>query len=235
MGRRRKEYYVNPISGRKIPVGYTENPITGELVKEQTLRIAPILPYASPNTVSRARTKPLTNQEKWFRDIAILTFFLVIALFFLYQWALAHVLETVLILVGTIIVIGLVVWKFPQAVYELLGSTLGSLGGILKPPEETEKDRRIMEGKYEKVPPLSPGEIDALRYKVGDRCELCHKQVPLEVHHIVPRSEGGSNKQDNLIACSTCHDRAQRGEPPRHYLLYHAKMRKHEDKPKEYE
>ena len=49
--------------------------------------------------------------------------------------------------------------------------------------------------------------------KVLDRdkytCQCCkgkHKDSKLEVHHIIFRSQGGSNEEDNLITlCSTCH------------------------------
>ncbi len=44
--------------------------------------------------------------------------------------------------------------------------------------------------------------------KCGRCCCLCRRFRPirLQVHHIVPRSEGGSDELDNLIAlCLTCH------------------------------
>ena len=41
------------------------------------------------------------------------------------------------------------------------------------------------------------------------RCEVCGRPAPLDVHHIVKRSQGGSHDPDwNLIAlCRPCHDR----------------------------
>ena len=38
------------------------------------------------------------------------------------------------------------------------------------------------------------------------RCQFCGAQVNLQVHHIVFRSQGGSDSEANLItACAECH------------------------------
>jgi len=40
----------------------------------------------------------------------------------------------------------------------------------------------------------------------NNRCTLCGSTSDLEVHHIVPRSEGGTNDPDNLVTlCAICH------------------------------
>ncbi|HBI03621.1 MAG TPA: HNH endonuclease [Paenibacillaceae bacterium] len=50
----------------------------------------------------------------------------------------------------------------------------------------------------------------------GYRCQLCKgnsKDKGLEVHHIIFRSENGSDEEDNLMTlCKTCHDALHRGE-----------------------
>lgn len=49
---------------------------------------------------------------------------------------------------------------------------------------------------------------DALLVKCGRRCCICRRFDPLhlQVHHIVPQSQGGTDDPDNLIAvCLTCH------------------------------
>jgi DNA mismatch repair protein MutS len=46
-------------------------------------------------------------------------------------------------------------------------------------------------------------------------CEVCGHQIvkDLEVHHITPRAEGGSNVLRNLaVLCETCHDKHHNGE-----------------------
>lgn len=60
-----------------------------------------------------------------------------------------------------------------------------------------------------------PGSV---RYKVlkqsGGRCELCgtsYEEVPLDVDHIIPRNQGGTNDESNLqVLCRTCN--AQKGD-----------------------
>lgn len=38
------------------------------------------------------------------------------------------------------------------------------------------------------------------------RCVICHKPF-VEIHHIIPLSEGGSNRIDNAAPlCASCHD-----------------------------
>ncbi len=56
-----------------------------------------------------------------------------------------------------------------------------------------------------------PENWDQIREQVlelhHNRCENCHRSdVPLEVHHIVPVSQGGSHQLSNLVAlCPQCH------------------------------
>ena len=48
--------------------------------------------------------------------------------------------------------------------------------------------------------------------EAGHRCAIptCH-QHPVDVHHIVPQSEGGPTSFENLIAlCANCHNRYHR-------------------------
>lgn len=55
---------------------------------------------------------------------------------------------------------------------------------------------------------IDPETIDRMMVKCGRRCCICRRFRPtkLQVHHIVERSEGGSNDEDNLIVtCFSCH------------------------------
>jgi 5-methylcytosine-specific restriction endonuclease McrA len=57
---------------------------------------------------------------------------------------------------------------------------------------------------------LSTGDYDDLKGKVlrrdGWRCQVCGITINLEVHHIQPRSDLGSDVVDNLITlCAGCH------------------------------
>jgi len=53
-------------------------------------------------------------------------------------------------------------------------------------------------------------------HRDGHICQVCKgksKYPVLEVHHIIPRSQGGTDKPDNLITlCETCHQKYHRGE-----------------------
>ncbi|HEC89148.1 MAG TPA: HNH endonuclease, partial [Thermoplasmatales archaeon] len=49
----------------------------------------------------------------------------------------------------------------------------------------------------------------------------CKREENLEVHHIIPRSQGGRNTYDNLIVlCPTHHAMADKGGIPRSRLQY---------------
>ena len=53
-------------------------------------------------------------------------------------------------------------------------------------------------------------------WRGGHKCRNCSgktKDTVLEVHHLVQRKDGGSDRPDNLITlCKTCHDAYHRGE-----------------------
>ena len=62
---------------------------------------------------------------------------------------------------------------------------------------------------------LSQADFVALRFKVFDRdgweCRWCGKRRDLTVHHILARSGGGGDVEENLITlCNACHEFVQR-------------------------
>ena len=74
--------------------------------------------------------------------------------------------------------------------------------------EETQK-------QVYRFPPLTVDEESRLKDAVGGECENpnCDKKYGLQVHHIIPRAEGGPNKLSNLIVlCQDCHHLADIGE-----------------------
>ena len=158
------------------------------------------------------REVPLTVREEHFQNLAILLVLILVVIAFLWTWIEAHIWQSVL---GCIIIVGLFVlalWKLPKFREFMCGEFWRKLWNFLKPPAKGYKDRKISEGKYTKAPPLSQGEKNSLMDKVGNKCEYCSDHYTLDVHHIIPRSEGGSNKQSNLVVlCSKCHRMAQGG------------------------
>lgn len=56
-----------------------------------------------------------------------------------------------------------------------------------------------------------------IRFRDGFKCSHCHRKggpnVRLEVHHIIRRCDGGTNRPDNLVTlCHECHSALHRGE-----------------------
>jgi hypothetical protein len=48
---------------------------------------------------------------------------------------------------------------------------------------------------------------NTLRSRITSTCKRCGTAEHLEKHHIRPKSEGGSNKKENLKSlCTACHD-----------------------------
>ena len=76
--------------------------------------------------------------------------------------------------------------------------------------------------------PLSQREKEAIINRVGTKCcyPNCGETLTLEVHHIIPRAEGGMNEDNNLIVlCNNHHHLADRGAIPKDRLrLYNIAM-----------
>lgn len=79
--------------------------------------------------------------------------------------------------------------------------------------------------------------MESMGFDVGDfiPCEVCGAPA-VDIHHITPRSLGGSDEPENLIAlCRTkeaCHDRAASGELTRDYLYGIVRERMGKDRAK---
>jgi|AntDeeMetagen192_2_1112575.scaffolds.fasta_scaffold00006_74 5-methylcytosine-specific restriction endonuclease McrA len=75
----------------------------------------------------------------------------------------------------------------------------------------------------EKTPPPPESLKNELYFQRADRrCEWCEERVDSpDVHHIMPRSEGGPNTPKNLIVlCPNCHRKADSGTISRSKLKY---------------
>lgn len=95
---------------------------------------------------------------------------------------------------------------------------------------EWEKRERRISRKRRMVQPPSRGQINRLIVDIAhNKCEIngCNSEIGLQIHHIIPRSEGGRNKDNNMIVlCVKHHDMADRGDIPRDRLKYIIKKRK---------
>ena len=101
-----------------------------------------------------------------------------------------------------------------------------SYEGYKKLHEDWEKE--LMEKEPKKgekrkvVPPLSESEVSRIKVKYGHKCmwSRCNEEVELDVHHILPRSKGGSNKEKNLIVlCPNHHRKASKIPRKTLYLM----------------
>jgi len=73
----------------------------------------------------------------------------------------------------------------------------------------------------EKTSTLPYEETERIIHRVGTICcyPNCKETIALDVHHIVPRREGGTNRDSNLIVlCPSHHRLADRGAIPRRRL-----------------
>jgi hypothetical protein len=85
--------------------------------------------------------------------------------------------------------------------------------------EQDEAKERVKH--KETVPTLSAKEVQIIIRKAGTRCWYpnCKETITLDVHHIIPRAEGGSNKENNLVVlCPTHHRLARDGTIPKERL-----------------
>jgi len=72
-----------------------------------------------------------------------------------------------------------------------------------------------------RVSPLTHDETERIIHRVGTICcyPNCKETIALDVHHIISREEGGTNRDNNLIVlCPVHHRLADRGAIPRKRL-----------------
>jgi len=65
---------------------------------------------------------------------------------------------------------------------------------------------------------LKKNEIDLIQKKTNNRCCICGTWQYLQIHHIIFRSQGGSNNYENLVLlCNTCHYQIHHGLKSKEY------------------
>ncbi|MFB6200107.1 MAG: HNH endonuclease [Candidatus Nanohaloarchaea archaeon] len=98
-----------------------------------------------------------------------------------------------------------------------------AVGWMITAPAERDGTTSSTENQTEKVPPPSNSLKNELYFERADQqCEWCGEDIDApEVHHITPRSEGGSNDRSNLIVlCPNCHRKADKGVMSKSKLQY---------------
>ncbi len=86
--------------------------------------------------------------------------------------------------------------------------------------ESLKEEGRLEAGKrtIKKAPPLSQRKKQNLINSVGTKCcyPHCREKITLDIHHITPREEGGTNRASNLVVlCPNHHRMARDGTIPR--------------------
>lgn len=114
-----------------------------------------------------------------------------------------------------LLLVGVVVLGLAYRVYasEGLGAAVDYLITV-EEDEDAESSQTQTETETERTPPAPKSMKDDIFFERADQeCEWCGERTDSpEVHHIEPRSEGGPNEYDNLIAlCPTCHRKADKG------------------------
>lgn len=113
------------------------------------------------------------------------------------------------------------VLPFAYAGYLFRGEGWRSAWDFLVTVESNSSGTQSTSKDTEKTPPAPEKLKNRLIFdRAGQECEWCENQYDhLQVHHIVPRREGGPNEPENLIVlCPNCHENADRGAIPRSKL-----------------
>ena len=79
----------------------------------------------------------------------------------------------------------------------------------------TKENNQQKEPRPPEVPDLSWEEKERFKEAVGYRCENpnCREPDIVDIHHIIPKSRGGTNMKNNIIVlCPLCHAKADRGQ-----------------------
>lgn len=89
------------------------------------------------------------------------------------------------------------------------------------PPKKQEKPRERKGRKRQKRVVVSELRKMILR-RDGHKCFFCKSHKKLHVHHLLPRSKGGSDDPENLLAvCDICHARLHEGEAVHNIMSTH--------------
>lgn len=103
---------------------------------------------------------------------------------------------------------------------------------VTKTTSKEPKSKRVKKVKVSpsrKAPSLAGDKTERIIHSVGTKCcyPNCKETIALDVHHIIPRHEGGSNRRSNLIVlCPSHHRLADRGAIPIRRLKLHSVAKK---------
>jgi len=113
--------------------------------------------------------------------------------------------------------------KYDKKGFQIILNRLDSDMRRLIHIKSLKKEARPKAGKptIQKAPRLSQKKKQVLIHSVGTKCcyPHCREKIALDVHHITPREEGGTNSENNLVVlCPNHHRMARDGTIPRERL-----------------
>lgn len=135
----------------------------------------------------------------------------------LFLWALAPRWVFFLTIAGLVLTVGGLIWYAVQKNDGLIAALKAGLSTY----RELHEDWETTQEKKARADPLTTYQKTKLKKAVGLECEVpkCSISRSLHVHHIRPRSEGGSNDLSNLIVlCRNHHADADAGSYSRSML-----------------
>jgi hypothetical protein len=144
----------------------------------------------------------------------VLVFVALLAYALIADWWKSHAVLGWVILGIVVAVLGFCLYRFPAFRGWLLGMAKKAGKGIVYGNGKQASDA----SKPTPPPDLTPDERALFIDYIGNRCEdpTCRITGDLEIHHITPRREGGTNSVWNLLVlCRNHHGLANKGIPPK--------------------
>lgn len=241
----------NPLTGKRIPKGHYEDFLTGRLLKKGH-HLDPLTgrevkdPHYRKNksynttgwrnqdTIFNHSQTSLVNQQKIELNKFPPIIQLLIGLFALYlaylfvatlKPELAQQIKIVFFFgIGAVILV-ILIYLFSKKENSDKEKIRNFFKWLFTTPPKTQENKTETRSK---TPPLSFQQKHQLMEKVRNHCEYCQERYTLDVHHIIHRSEGGSNEQTNLIVlCAKCHRMAHGGGISKGKLFAISKNRRH--------
>lgn len=77
-----------------------------------------------------------------------------------------------------------------------------------------QRNNKLTARKRNATKTVSPGVRQAILDRDGHKCFFCGATTNLHVHHMTPRSKGGTDDPENLlVVCEKCHTWLHEGDP----------------------
>lgn len=232
-----KGHYEDFLTGRLIKKGHHSDPLTGRIIKDSNQQKNHNYQNKIRNNQDPFYNPPSTNNYKspkveFGKFPPIIQ--LLIGLFALYlaylfvatlKPELAQQIKIIFFFgIGAVILV-ILLYLFSKKESSDKEKIRNFFEWLFTTPQKTQENKT--DARY-KTPPLSFQQKHQLMEKVRNHCEYCQERYTLDVHHIIHRSEGGSNEQTNLIVlCAKCHRMAHGGGISKGKLFAISKNRRH--------